>query len=79
MTTIIVALSLVLQPIIDREGHHAKYTDFGCADPLYCEEFTGTYAYADPAEYLLDNVTCDAKWAPYKCGPEYPLVNDLEM
>lgn len=74
MGALILSVSLALAPIIDAEGHHSTAFDFGCTDPLYCEEFTGLPAYADAAEVLLENVACDARYAPYRCGPDYPLV-----
>lgn len=57
-------LTLALMPIMDREGHHSNWYDYGCESPLYCEEFTGLPAYADAAETFSDNAT----WGPDEPG-----------
>lgn len=68
------ALTLALMPIMDREGHHSNWYDFGCPNPLYCEDFTGLPAYADAAETFSDNVILPPNWAPYRIGPEFPIL-----
>lgn len=65
-------VSHAFAPIMDREGHHANWQDFGCPSPMACEEYTGLPAYADAAETIADNVTCNT--SAYRCGLDYPLV-----